>query len=144
MGENMQKFRSKKDWWILGFIIAMTGLLLQLLLTMYAKGSMAQYPVHTLIYVFTIAVLWWPVWSTQYRIDAEQLVVSSMFLTWKIPLSTIQKISPSNNSVSSPALSLDRLRIDYQKEGKAKFILISPKDKQAFTQALQQAQQSIS
>lgn len=144
MGENMQKFRSKKDWWILGFIIAMTGLLLQLLLTMYAKGSMAQYPVHTLIYVLTIAVLWWPVWSTQYRIDAEQLVVSSMFLTWKIPLSTIQKISPSNNSVSSPALSLDRLRIDYQKEGKAKFILISPKDKQAFTQALQQAQQSIS
>lgn len=140
----MQKFRSKKDWWILGFIIAMTGLLLQLLLTMYAKGSMAQYPVHTLIYVLTIVVLWWPVWSTQYRIDAEQLVVSSMFLTWKIPLSTIQKISPSNNSVSSPALSLDRLRIDYQKEGKAKFILISPKDKQAFTQALQQAQQSIS
>jgi hypothetical protein len=144
MGENMQKFRSKKDWWILGFIIAMTGLLLQLLLTMYAKGSMAQYPVHTLIYVLTIAVLWWPVWSTQYRIDAEQLVVSSMFLTWKIPLSTIQKISPSSNSVSSPALSLDRLRIDYQKQGKAKFILISPKDKQAFTQALQQAQQSIS
>lgn len=140
----MQKFRSKKDWWILGFVIAMTGLLLQLLLTMYAKGSMAQYPVHTLIYVLTIAVLWWPVWSTQYRIDAEQLVVSSMFLTWKIPLSAIQKISPSNNSVSSPALSLDRLRIDYQKEGKAKFILISPKDKQAFTQALQQAQQSIS
>lgn len=140
----MQKFRSKKDWWILGFVIAMTGLLLQLLLTMYAKGSMAQYPVHTLIYVLTIAVLWWPVWSTQYRIEEEQLVVSSMFLTWKIPLSTIQKISPSNNSVSSPALSLDRLRIDYQKQGKAKFILISPKDKQAFTQALQQAQQSIS
>ena len=139
----MQKFRSKKDWWILGFIIAMTGLLLQLLLTMYAKGNMAQYPVHTFTYVLTIAVLWWPVWNTQYRIEAEQLVITSMFLTWKIPLSTIQKISPSNNSVSSPALSLDRLRIDYQKQGKAKFILISPKDKQAFTQALQQAQQSI-
>jgi hypothetical protein len=144
MGESMQKFRSKKDWWILGFIIAMTGLLLQLLLTMYAKGNMAQYPVHTFTYVLTIAVLWWPVWNTQYRIEAEQLVITSMFLTWKIPLSAIQKISPSNNSVSSPALSLDRLRIDYQKQGKAKFILISPKDKQAFTLALQQAQQSIS
>ncbi|TCB35874.1 hypothetical protein E0H82_07805 [Acinetobacter sp. ANC 4910] len=138
----MQKFRSKKDWWILGFIIAMTGLLLQLLLTMYAKGSMAQYPVHTLTYVLTIAVLWWPVWNTQYRIEAEQLVITSLFLTWKIPLSAIQKISPSNNSIASPALSLDRLQIDYQKEDKAKFILISPKDKQAFTQALQQAQQS--
>ena len=144
MGENMQKFRSKKDWWILGFIIAMTGLLLQLLLTMYAKGNMVQYPVHTFTYVLTIVVLWWPVWSTQYRIEAEQLVIISMFLTWKIPLSAIQKISPSSNSVSSPALSLDRLRIDYQKQGKAKFILISPKDKQAFTLALQQAQQSIS
>ena len=138
MGENMQKFRSKKDWWILGFIIAMTGLLIQLLLTMYAKGTMAQYPVHTLTYVLTIAVLWWPVWNTQYRVEADQLVITCMFLTWKIPLSSIQQVSPSTNSVSSPALSLDRLRIDYLKEGKAKFVLVSPKDKTAFCQALQQ------
>ncbi|MHA3892561.1 PH domain-containing protein [Acinetobacter sp. GXMZU3951] len=139
----MQKFRSKKDWWILGFIIAMTGLLIQLLLTMYAKGTMAQYPIHTVTYVLTIAVLWWPVLNTQYRIASGQLLISCLFLTWKIPLSAITKVSPSNNSVASPALSLDRLRIDYIKQGQAKFILISPKDKQGFTQALHQAQQSV-
>ncbi len=38
----MQKFRSKIDWWILAFFIAMSGLLLQLVLTMYAKGTSAE------------------------------------------------------------------------------------------------------
>ena len=116
----MQKFRSKKDWWVIGFIIAMTGLLLQLLFTMYAKATMSQYPIHTVTYVLTIAVLWWPVVNTQYRIEQNCLVITSMFLKWTIPLADIQKVSPSNNSVSSPALSLDRLKVDYQKDGTVK------------------------
>ena len=135
----MQKFRSKKDWWVIGFIIAMTGLLLQLLFTMYAKGTMSQYPIHTVTYVLTIAVLWWPVVNTQYRIEQNCLVITSMFLKWTIPLADIQKVSPSNNSVSSPALSLDRLKVDYQKDGTVKSVLVSPKDQQKFKQALQQS-----
>lgn len=137
----MQVFRSKKDWWVIAFLVCMSGLLVQLLLTMQAKGTMQQYPVHTVVYMLTIVVLWWPVWSTKYSIDSQKLRIQSLFLTWVIPVENIINVSQTNNSVASPALSLDRLKIDYVQEGKAKFILLSPKNQTEFCQALNQTLQ---
>ena len=133
----MQKFHTKIDWWILGFLIAMTGLLIQLLYTMYAKGTMVEYPEHTAVYILTIAVIWWPVFNTRYIIENEALIIHSLFLKWYIPLKNIQNISKTNNSISSPALSLDRLKIEYMKDGKIKQVLVSPRDQQAFRQAVE-------
>lgn len=133
----MQKFHTKIDWWILGFLIAMTGLLIQLLYTMYAKGTMVEYPEHTTVYILTIAVIWWPVFNTRYIIENEALIIHSLFLKWHIPLENIQNISKTNNSISSPALSLDRLKIEYMKDGKIKQVLVSPRDQQAFRQAVE-------
>ena len=116
----------------------MTGLLLQLLITMFTKGTAYQFPVHTAVYVITILVLWWPVFNTKYTIKAGQLTIRCLFLRWNIPLSDIQKVSVTNNSVASPALSLDRLKIDYLKDGKAKFILVAPRNKAKFCEAIEQ------
>ena len=134
----MQIFRSKIDWWVLGFLICLTGLLLQLLLTMQAKGTLLQFPVHAAVYVMTIAFIWWPAWNTKYTVDEEYLSIRCLFLTWKIKRSEIQSISKTNNSVSSPALSLKRLKVDYLKEGEPKFVLVSPRNQQAFCDALNQ------
>ena len=133
----MHVFRSKKDWWLLAFVICMSGLLLQLLLTMQAKGTMQQYPLHTAVYVLTIIILWWPLWSTRYVVDNGVLTIKSLWLSWKIPLSEIQSIQPTDHSIIAPALSLKRLRIDYTDGGVQKFILVSPKDQTAFIQVLQ-------
>ncbi|WP_296280673.1 PH domain-containing protein [uncultured Acinetobacter sp.] len=133
----MQKFYSKIDWWVLGFLIAVTGLLVQLLLTMYAKGTMVEYPEHTAVYVLTIAVLWWPVFNTRYSIQNDTLTVRCMFLKWVIPLANIQQISKTSNPISSPALSLDRLKIEYIQESKIKHVLISPRNSQQFCQVVQ-------
>lgn len=133
----MHVFRSKKDWWLLAFVICMSGLLLQLLLTMQAKGTMQQYPLHTAVYVLTIIILWWPLWSTRYVVDNGVLTIKSLWLSWKIPLSGIQSIQPTDHSIIAPALSLKRLRIDYTEGGVQKFILVSPKDQTAFIQVLQ-------
>ena len=134
----MQVFYSKKDWWVFAFLICMTGLLLQLLITMFTKGTAYQYPLHTAVYVITILVLWWPVFNTKYTVKAGQLTIRCLFLRWSIPLSEIQKVSVTNNSVASPALSLDRLKIDYLKDGKAKFILVAPRNKAKFCEAIEQ------
>ena len=139
----MQKFHSKIDWWILGFVIAMTGLLVQLLFTMYAKGTMVEYPEHTMVYIFTIAVLWWPVFSTTYAIGNNTLTIRSMFLKWVIPLENIKTVSKTNNSISSPALSLDRLKIEYMKDGKIKQVLVSPRDQKGFCKELQENHSQI-
>lgn len=138
MGMGVQKIHSKKDWWVLAFIVCMTGLLVQLLMTMQAKGNITAYPLHTATYIITILVLWWPVFNTRYVIDHENLIIHCIFLKWTIKLSDIQKIERTSNSVASPALSLDRLKIEYTKNGKQKFVLVSPRNKATFCQALQQ------
>ena len=133
----MQTFRSKKDWWILGFIIAATGILLQMLWSMQLRGTLQEYPEHGIVYALVILIMWWPVVNTRYIVTQDHVIIHSMFLKWIILRSEIQSITPTNNPLSSPALSLDRLKIDYQKQGKNKSVLISPKNKQKFIEALQ-------
>ena len=89
----MQKFHSKIDWWILAFFIAMSGLLLQLLLTMYAKGTLRQNLLFAVVYALTIVLIWWPVLNTRYVIDKDTLLITCLFLKWRIPLSSIQKVT---------------------------------------------------
>lgn len=81
-------------------------------------------------------MIWWPVLNTRYIIQDEILTIHSLFLKWRIPLANIQKISKTNNSISSPALSLDRLKIEYIKDGKIKQVLVSPRDQQAFSKVV--------
>lgn len=131
----MQVFRSKKDWWVVAFIICMSGLLIQLLLTMQAKGTMQQYPVHTAVYVLTVLILWWP-FNTRYQITKTHLNIRSMFVRWRIPLVEIQRVSASQDLSAAPALSIKRLKIEYIQNGQCKFVMVSPKDQQAFAQAL--------
>src|SRR5690606_6034916 len=133
----MHVFRSKKDWWLLAFVICMSGLLLQLLLTMQAKGTMQQYPLHTAVSVLTTIIICCQLSRTRYVADNGVLTIKSLWLSWKIPLSEIQSIQPTDYSIIAPALSLKRLRIDYTDAGMQKFILVSPKDQTAFIQALQ-------
>ena len=49
-----------------------------------------------------------------------------------MPLAAIDAVEPARNPLSSPACSLDRLRIEYG----AKRIMISPLDKAGFLRAL--------
>lgn len=132
----MQLFYSKKDWWVLAFLMCMSGLLIQLLLVMQGKGIMQAYPLHTAVYLLTIPLIWWPVINTRYRIQNDILMIQSMWLTWRIPLHNIQKIQATEHAIVAPALSLKRLRIDYIESGKEKIVLVSPKNQAAFRQAI--------
>lgn len=68
--------------------------------------------------------------NTFYIIDGESLIVKSSFLiNKKIPIHTILTISETNNPISAPATSLDRLEIVYDHNMS---IFISPKDKSGF------------
>ena len=77
--------------------------------------------------------------STYYVIDAGTLLIRSSFLTWRVPISEIRSITPTRNGRSSPALSLDRLRIEYGR----KAIMVSPEDPKRFIEALRAKNPSI-
>lgn len=72
--------------------------------------------------------------STRYTLETGQLSVRCGPFAWRIPLNQITGITPTSSAQSSPALSLDRLRIDY---GRYKVLLISPRDKDGFLRQIE-------
>jgi membrane protein YdbS with pleckstrin-like domain len=74
--------------------------------------------------------------TTTYTIRDGVLIIRSGFLYRKeIPVSTINRIRPSRNPISSPAFSLNRLEICH---GDGDYVLISPKQKEKFIQDIVQ------
>lgn len=68
--------------------------------------------------------------TTYYTIENSTLKIKCGFLyNLRVDVKSIRKITETNNALSSPAASLDRLEIHYGKYGS---VLISPKDKHGF------------
>ncbi len=122
------EYRSKIDAWLIAVLA------LALALAMFGLYETATVdPQQTawlaaLIAVFGVGLPVHLLLTTRYELDARQLEVRSGFFKWIVPLKDVSAITPTRNPLSSPALSLDRLRIDYG----GKSIMISPQDKQAF------------
>ena len=80
----------------------------------------------------TTTLFAWLLRSTYYEIDGDDLRVVCGPFRKRIPVGDIASVEPSRSVWSSPALSLDRLRIRYGD----KSILVSPADKRGFIDAL--------
>ena len=126
-------FRSKVDTWVvLVFGIALAAML-------FATYSVARQAAGTeligaiLLICVSFVLILWPLLSTSYSVNTDELLVRSGPFRWRVPLSKITKITPTRSPISSPALSLDRLRIDY---GINKVVLVSPSNQQAFMDAI--------
>lgn len=79
--------------------------------------------------------------TTNYTIESNELVIKSGFLFNRtIDIKAIKKITETNNPISSPAISLDRLEITYGKPGS---IIISPKQKTEFIQHIKRLNPSV-
>ena len=79
--------------------------------------------------------------SISYEVTDELLTVTTFFFIKKsIPIKDITRIVESNNPLSSPAASLDRLEVYY---GKYSSTVISPKDKMKFIEHLKRLSPSI-
>lgn len=76
----------------------------------------------------------WLMYSTQYVLGDTTLRVRSGPFHWEIPVREIEQVTPTRNPLSSPALSLDRLRIDYSR---GRSLMISPLRKSEFLDDLQ-------
>lgn len=72
--------------------------------------------------------------TTYYIIDGNELKVRSGFIiNITIDINKITKIVPTRSILSSPAVSLDRLEIFYNRYDS---VLVSPKDKEGFIAGL--------
>lgn len=81
----------------------------------------------------------WVLLGTRYILRNGTMIVKSGPFRWRIPLDQITGITPTTSRLSGPALSLDRLRIEY---GRGRVLLISPEDKHRFIQDLDARRQA--
>ena len=102
------------------------------------SGAMPNKTMLALLAVVIALTLLLPLWlllDTNYTVTAQALQIRSGPFRWRIALSDVREVSPSRSWVSSPALSLDRVRIRY---GAGRSILVSPREKQRFIDSLRQ------
>jgi hypothetical protein len=84
-----------------------------------------------IIFHFALAVLiYFFVVRIKYTLDDQHLrIYMGPFLYRSIEIQSIRKMEKSNNPLSSPAASLRRIAIHYNKWG---YVLISPRDRESF------------
>ena len=68
----------------------------------------------------------------RYFLGDSQLVVRSGVLRWRIPVENILRAVRLRSIVPSPALSLERIRVDYSKGSRVRRIFLSPADRTGF------------
>lgn len=130
------KFRSKIDWWLLLIFVVITANILMKIYEANHHYSLASNFPHLIIYSLIIFLIWLPIFNTYYMVENNILIIKSLVFRWKINIDDITQIEPTHNPLSSPALSLDRLKIYYMKNGEISSVMISPKDKERFFQAI--------
>ena len=122
----MKVFKSKIDWWF--------GLLLVYPIFMSVKSMLLGEWVGLLGLSIVIVLILFFSKTTRYIINDNQLIVMSTWIVYeRIDITKITKIEKTNSILSSPALSLDRIRIRYNKYDE---VLISPKVKKEFVDEL--------
>jgi hypothetical protein len=126
-------FPSKCDWWLLGLLLFVISVQLTAAVCIFIGGR--EVWVGGLLLLSACFIVWL-LRSTYYVVDETRLLIRSGPFWFTVVLATIEEILPTRNPLSSPALSLDRLAIHYQVNGKRRMVMISPEDKEAFLRVI--------
>jgi hypothetical protein len=131
-------FPSKRDWWIVGLIwvgvvVSVVGGIVPLVLT---GASWTKLVLMASLFVVMDSLMLWVLYGTGYTITADQLFIRCGPLSFRVRLDSIERIFPTRCPWSSPACSLDRLRIVYGLSQQS--LMVSPVDKPGFLSAIAQ------
>lgn len=130
----MREFRSAVDWWI-GAILIGIAVLIPVFLGLALVGSPADPTTRVSLLAgaaLLASIMTGLVWPVRYQFRRTELVVISGLLRQRIPYDQITSVEPTRAPWSSPALSLDRLRIRYRRT----WLLVSPADQHQFLREL--------
>jgi len=122
-------YKSKVDWWLIAVILIAFGYPI-------VDGILSEEYVLSAVFIVLLVLFYFLAKSIQYKIDGENLII------WrtKIPIQSIHKVYRTRMPLSSPALSLDRIAIVYNKYDE---IFISPKEREEFIKELLKVNPSI-
>lgn len=141
MADQKTHFASRIDAWLAAMLL---GSALLVLVAVAASWAQAGTPALRVLLLALLAVgAGLPLWimaDTGYRIEGGELLIRSGPLRWRVPVRDIRLVEASRSWLSSPALSLERLRI---RHGRAAQVLVSPSDRLGFVQTLRRLNPGI-
>ena len=131
-------FRSKVDLWLV--VVLLGASMAPLLVVASAFRDGAAWLPHVAVSLLMTAASLWLLTTTKYTVSDSEVLVQSGPLKWRLEVKSITSVAPSRSLISSPALSMQRLRIDYEHGHKS--LLASPRDRDGFIKAVEAAQRA--
>jgi hypothetical protein len=129
--ETMHWYRSKVDWW-LGLILCIPPIASAAICISFIRlPNLTELPWAAGGVLFVLGIYFGLVFPMKYGLDETYLLVRFGVCRKRIPLADVTEVYPTHNPLSSPALSLDRLHIQFGK-GLMKAVMISPADRDGF------------
>ena len=130
-----QWYKSKVDWWLALILCVPPVVSVGVCIALVQDGKTAELPIGVGSVLLVAAIYFGLVFPMRYGLDDTHLLVRFGMCRQRIPLADISEVNPTHNPLSSPALSLDRLHVQFGK-GIFKSVLISPADRDRFLDEL--------
>ena len=131
--EHESIFASAVDKWLAALLLSIPLIAAGVTVTL-AIEQPEELWVMAIVWLVVIGFGYALIWPVNYTVTPEHLRVRAGKYTTRIPLESISSVTPSTNPLSSPALSLKRLKVDH---GDGKWVLVSPRDRAGFLDALE-------
>jgi len=129
-----KRFKSKVDRWLIAILIlAIVIDACGIIAFLRFESDPVVLTISVLVSLLVMALIASVSLGTHYTIDRNVLRIVSGPFRWKVPIDQITGVEATRSLLSSPALSLDRLRIQY---GPRRRIMVSPADKAGFLKAI--------
>ena len=128
-------FKSAVDLWLLVIVALVVIISLGVSARLVLQRSPAGYLISIWLIAVGIGLPLWLLYTTQYVVKDEVLKIQSGPFKWTIPIASINQVVETSNPLSSPALSLRRLKIVYDNN---KSVMVSPKNRDEFLVAIGQ------
>lgn len=129
--EKPRWYPSKIDWWLVPLLCLPPMAAVWVCIGFALKGSITDLLVGIAIALLVAALYVGVVVPIRYGINDTHLIVRHGLCRYRIPLSDISDVHRTRNPLSSPALSRDRLRIQFG-QGIFKRVMISPAERDLF------------
>lgn len=133
-------YRSKIDWWLGLLLGGIAVYLVVLTILPIVKGEGVEWLI-TITTIFTLLTIL-PLFAIKYELYSEHLLVScGIYGKVRVPYKAINQIKETRSLLSSAAMSLDRIQIDYTENGIHRMVLVSPKRKKEFLKQVEEYRQ---
>jgi hypothetical protein len=128
-------YPSKVDWWLPPVLALPIVAALGVCFSSIQYQSLASGLIGGIVLILVLGLYIGFIFPVRYGISASELILAFGRCRKSLPLSSIIEVAPTNNPLSAPALSFQRLRIQYR-TGLLGYALISPREREAFLDEL--------